>query len=249
MNQYVKDFLKLLDNIKASKQRYEVFNDWVTMTAATLYSWKNDKAVEEEYLEIAKQYSEEELKKHGQLLGITVEALEKIEQDFLGEVFTFGELTNTKRGQFFTPYNISRMMATMIVGEKNQNKNRVIRINDPTCGAGGMLVAAAFAMKDHEINYQQDAYFVGQDVDGRCARMTFIQLSLIAAPALIICGNTLSMETYWKRETIGYHLSGMDFRLRAEAMLDFITNLNSPEEKKEKVMTKVITAPVQGELF
>ena len=247
MNQYTKDFIKVLDNIKPSKNRYEVFGDWLLMAAAALYSWKKNKSVEEEYLQSANHYTPDELKKHGQLLEITVEALEKIEQDFLGEVFTLGELTNSRTGQFFTPYNISFMMAKMAIGEKEIKQGRVIRINDPTCGAGGMLVAGAMAMKERGINYQQDAYFVGQDIDGRCARMAFIQMSLLAAPALIICGNTLTMDIHWQRETIGYHLSGMDFRLRAEALLDFISN---PEIKKDnETVTPKPKRLTQGELF
>jgi len=255
MNQYVKDFLKLLDDIKASKTRHDIYSDWLTMTAAALYSWKNDKSTEEEYQNIARQYSQDELKKHSELLEITVNALEKNDQDFLGEVFTFGELTNERNAQFFTPYNISRMMAAMMVSQNEPRKGRVIRVNDPTCGAGGMLVAVCDVMKNVAgINYQQDVYFVGQDIDARCARMAYIQLSLLGAPALIICGNTLTMQTYWQRETIGYHISGIDFRLRAEALLDFMANIEAPKEEKIRSPPETINVPaskefIQGELF
>jgi len=255
INQYVKDFIKILDNIKASKHSYEIFSDWLIMIAAALYSWKKDKNVEEEYLQIAKQYTPDEIKKHNELLEITVNALEQNEQDFLGEVFTFGELTNERNGQYFTPYNISRMITEMMVSEKEPKKGRVIRINDPACGAGGMLIAGCEAMKKHDINYQQDVFFVGQDIDARCARMAFIQLSLLNAPALIICGNTLTMQTYWQRETFGYHLSGMDFRLRAEAMLEKMNEIEqgSPAQPEEETQPAEINIPhgelVQGELF
>jgi type I restriction-modification system DNA methylase subunit len=229
MNQQTKDFIKILEHLQPSKHHYEVFGDWLIMIAASLYSYKKDAAIEEEYLTVAKNYTKDELEKHGQLLAITVEALENTEQDFLGEVFTVAELTNSRSGQFFTPYSVSYMIAEMAMGEKDFPQNRVCKINDPCCGAGGMLIAGAMVMKKRGFNYQQNALFIGQDIDARCARMAFIQLSLLEMPAIIMCGNTITMETYWQRETIGYHLSGMDFRLRTEKILEYMRDMENPE--------------------
>jgi type I restriction-modification system DNA methylase subunit len=251
LDQHGKEFIKLLEHINPSKHTYEVFSDWLVMASATLYSWKKDNDVENQYLDIAKQYTKEEFNKHAQLLAITVEALEKEEQDFLGEVFTFAELTNDRNGQYFTPYNISRMSADMIIGE-NFPEHRVCRINDPTCGAGGMLIAAASVMKERGFNYQQNALFVGQDIDARCARMAFIQLSLLGVPAVIYCMNTLTMKEYWHRETIGYHIAGMDSRLRAEALLENIREMEKSapvqdDEIKEEKQQIYLMNPPYGE--
>jgi type I restriction-modification system DNA methylase subunit len=253
MTQYAQNFLKAIDNIRYSKNRYELFNDWLIMAAASLYAWKNDKTVEEEYLFTAKQYKLEEIQQFSKLLEITIDALEEKEQDFLGEVFTFGELSNSKTGQFFTPYNISYMMADILIGDTNCPGNRVLRVSDPCCGASGMLVASAAIMKQRGVNYQQDVLFQGVDIDPRCARMAYIQMSLLGAPAVITCGNSLTMETYWYRETIGYHIAGMDFRLRAEKMLNIMAQLQT-EPQEEKQAETVIELPparelVQGELF
>jgi type I restriction-modification system DNA methylase subunit len=257
-NEHTKEYIKILNNIKPSRHSYEVFNDWLVMAAASLYSWKKDKTIEEEYLKIAQNYTPEELSKHCELLAITVSALENTEQDFLGEVFTVAELTNSRNGQFFTPYHISHMMAEVAIEDKGLPENRVCKINDPCCGAGGMLIAGAMVMKNRGFNYQQNALFIGQDIDARCARMAFIQLSLLAVPAVIICGDTLAMTCYWQRETIGYHLSGMDFRLRAEKMLEFIKNMDTsgqvpilagPIEIKPEPKTIKKKELVQGELF
>ena len=252
LSQYGKDFIKILHNLKPSKNAYEVFSDWLIMTAATLYAWKKDENVEKEFEEIAKQYTKEEIQKHAQLLAITVNALEEKIHDFLGEVFTFAELSNNKKGQFFTPYHISFMMAKMMI-ENEKPKQRVFQINDPTCGAGGMLVACIQVLKEQEFPFQQEAIFIGQDIDPRCARMAFIQLSLLAAPAIIICGNTLTMETYWKRETIGYHMAGMEFRLKIEAMLSIIENpekaMSAQIEEKPIGIKEPRIEMIQGELF
>jgi type I restriction-modification system DNA methylase subunit len=259
LNSHTKDFIKLLENVKPSKHSYEVFTDWVTMAAAMLYSWKKDESVEQEYLNAAKDYTPEEITKLAELLAITTDALETNPGDFLGEVFTLAELTNDRNGQFFTPYCVSYMMAKMMIGELPTD--HVCRISDPACGAGGMIIAGAMILKERGYNYQQDAYFVGQDIDHRCARMAFIQASLLGLSAVIICGNTLTFDTYWQRETIGYHLSGMDYRLRMENMVDSFRKLAVKEKllNDPKLSEEVMTPePVlvsdhkeyfQGELF
>jgi len=235
LSSYAQDFTKLLDEIKPSKNRYEIFNDWLILASAALYSWKKDKSVEEEYLQVVKQYKAPELDKLCQLLAITVEAFEEKTYDFLGEVFTEGNLSNEAKGQFFTPFHISQLMAKLIIGERNTPKNRIIRVIDPCCGSGGLLIAGILEMKERGINYQKDVLFSATDIDHRCARMCFIQLSLLAAPAIITCGNTLTLETFWQRETIGYHLSNMYRRINMENIIDFIAK---PELQKDIIHEK-----------
>jgi len=252
MTPHVQEFIKKLDKIRPSKSRYEIFSDWLILASASLYAtWKKDKAVEEEYLQVAKLYTKEELEQLSGLLGMVTDALEEKEQDFLGEVFTYGEMSNSRTGQFFTPYHISYMMAEMSIGDAP--KNQILKICDPACGSGVMLIASADVLRKRGMNYQWDVYFKGIDIDPRCARMTFIQMSLLGAPAVIVCGNALTNETFWEWETIGYCISGMDFRLKTERMFDRITQPQT-EPQEEKEVEKVISLPparelVQGELF
>jgi type I restriction-modification system DNA methylase subunit len=252
MTPQVQNFIKTLDRIRPSKNRYEIFSDWLILASGSLYgTWKNDKAVEEEYLQTANQYTKEELQQLSQLLGMVIDALAEKEQDFLGEVFTYGEMTNSRTSQFFTPFHISYFMAEAMIGDTP--KDHVLRISDPCCGAGVMLIASAVVLKKRGINYQRDVYFEGIDIDPRCARMTFIQMSLLGAPAVIICGNSLTMETFWKRETIGYYMSGMPIRLRAEKMLETITQPQIEPQKEREAVNVIDLSPareyVQGELF
>jgi hypothetical protein len=86
--------------------------------------------------------------------------------------------------------------------------------------------------------------------------MAHIQLTLLGIPAIIICGNSLTLETYWQRETIGYHLSGIDTRLRIENTLEDVKALEVPELKNDKSPNPSTKADVelknnynQGELF
>jgi hypothetical protein len=63
------------------------------------------------------------------------------------------------------------------------------------------------------------------------------------------------MQEYWHRETIGYHMADMGFRLRAEKILDIIKNPEPQEAERAEIQEeKAITIPpvgecVQGELF
>jgi type I restriction-modification system DNA methylase subunit len=265
---YTKTFIDKLNSISYSRNHYEIFNDFIYMAAAALYSWKKDEQAEKEYLSIAKNYSADELEKMAELLYIITEAFEKIYfrketvddnyGDFMGHVFMELNYGNKNTGQYFTPYQISYLIAEMSIGEKELSQGRLCKISDPCCGAGGMLIASAMIMKERGYNYQQDALFIGQDIDRRCACMTFIQLSLLGVPALVICGDTLAMKTYWQRETIGYHLNDMDFRLRAEKILEYMRNIENPEQVPEpmkplEIKTELKSVPqrklTQGELF
>ena len=122
-------------------------------------------------------------------------------------------------------------MAKVLIGKDDLEKGHIIQVSDPCCGAGGMLIACALEFRERGINYQKDVIFVATDIDHRCARMAFIQLSLLAIPALIICGNSLTKEIFWQRETIGYHLSDMDYRLNIEIFLDLIAKPVYQEEE------------------
>jgi len=248
LNQQGKEFVKILERMKPSKHIHEIFSDWLVMAASALYSWKKDEKIENEYMEIAKHYTNEELKEHIRLIEITTEALEEKEQDFLGEVFTFANLTNDRGGQFFTPYHISYMSAQTAIDKNNLPKNRVAKISDPVCGSGGMLIAGAQVLKEYGFNFQQDALYIGQDIDARCARMTFIQLSLLGVPAVVYCMNTLTMQTFWHRETIGYHLAEMGFRLKTEKMIDMMNDFE-PAKSKLGVEQSPPQVVLQGELF
>jgi len=261
-NQLGKNFINILEHIKPSKHAYEVFSDWLVLSAAVLYIWKGDENINKEYSETAKDYPEDELLKMGELLDITVNALEEKEQDFLGEIFIDARLSNAKTGQFFTPYHVSYMSALATMGECEFPKGRVCKINDPACGAGGMLIAGLQVMKEKNFNYQQNAFFIAQDIDARCARMSYIQLSLLGAPAVVYCMNTLTGQEYWHRETIGYHLSGMEYRLRTEQLIDNVKSFNQEEIEESEQIQIEETSPisiiqssekrcelVQGELF
>ena len=74
--------------------------------------------------------------------------------------------------------------------------NDIVTMNEPSAGAGGMIIAAAQSMKEQGINYQKSLRVVAQDLDWNAFYMCYIQLSLLGIDAKCIQGDTLENKPY-----------------------------------------------------
>lgn len=199
-NERQREFVKQYERLCYRFGRHEVWQDFVVMAACAISNTVDKRHAEkreEWYLQTVKKYNPEEQKIFPELFALIVAGMEEHpDQDFLGELYMQLELGNAKNGQFFTPYSLCKCMAEIILDSelmKAQIKRRgYISINDPACGAGATLVAAAMIMKDKGINYQQQAVFVGQDIDYTVGLMCYIQLSLLGCAGYVHIGNTLA---------------------------------------------------------
>lgn len=193
-----KEFLSIFRELCYSRQPWEVWADVVTVMACSLAnsvdktSKRNEKR-EEEYADCIKRLKG--VDKPAQLFAIVVNALEvNPDQDFLGKLYMTLGLGNHWKGQFFTPYNVSRAMAEMTMGDCQAqiDKQGWVSICDPCVGGGAMLIAAANTLRRQKVNYQNHVLFVGQDIDRIVAMMAYIQISLLGCPGYIIIGNSLT---------------------------------------------------------
>ena len=152
------------------------------------------------------------------LLWLTVRDHADDPSDILGDIYHELRLNNEWNGQFFTPDHICRMMAEMVNPvTENADRDGPITINEPTCGSGTMVIGAVWAMKRKNFDFQRNSFFVAQDIDIRCVWMAYIQLSLYGIPAVVIHGNTLTMEE-WSRWYTPYALMPfMDRQLKKGA--------------------------------
>ena len=137
--------------------------------------------------------------------------------DWLGKLFTQTNIGNKHNGQFFTPYHISGFCAKASLDEsivrQKQRDNEIMTINDPTCGAGGMLVAALETLgKEYQFNYAHNCFMLGEDIDIRCVHMTYLQLSLAGVPAIVKHKNSLTRETWDVWKTPAFLMQYMRFR-------------------------------------
>lgn len=200
--EWEKEFLTVFNYLCKSRRSWEVWQDFVTMSAcaiANAVDWRNDvwKKREGKYMAIVKNYTKDETNHISELLGIVTMALdENPDQDFLGSLYMRLNLGNHWQGQFFTPWHVSELMARMTLDESVKERieaDGYISVGDQCCGAGGMLIAFASACrnKDIDINYQQSVLFVGQDVDPVVAQMCYIQISLLGCAGYVIVGDSI----------------------------------------------------------
>ena len=118
--------------------------------------------------------------------------------DFLGQVVVELELPNQHMGQFFTPYDVSRMMAEMTFDTVDEiiAEQGFVTVQEPACGAGGMIIAAADVLSGRGFDIGRQLYVDATDISPMCFRMSYLQASLRGIPATIRRGNTLSREMF-----------------------------------------------------
>lgn len=209
----VQRFINGFKLLLGSKNPYQVWSDLMLMFATSLqnsctrfYLESKNKTLintwnarEEQYLKTIKQYSAKEQRIITQMFALlTMEYQDNPYQDLLGNIYMQLEIANKNAGQFFTPYNISQMSAKVTINKpmlsKQVHDKGYVSVNDPSVGAGGMLIAAAEVCSNlfKKLNYKNHVYFVGQDIDITCCHMSYIQISLLGLAGYIIHANTLT---------------------------------------------------------
>lgn len=193
-----KQFISVFRQLTYRHQSWQVWSDFVTMAAIAIVNAVHPDHFdqrEKTYLEIINRYEAAEQQAFPKLFALVVTAFEENpEQDFLGNLFMSLNLGSHWKGQFFTPYHVCNLMAEIQCADLKgviQEKGYV-SVNDPACGAGALLIAAANTAKNQSIHYQECMLFVAQDIDLTAAMMCYIQLSLLGCGGCVIVGDTLS---------------------------------------------------------
>lgn len=225
-----KEFIKLFNQVARYHSRYEVFRDMVTIQAYSLHNAvAYHQPFEDEYFRIIKRYEKDDIKKMAHLLGHVVEALEAGFCDFLGSVYMELEISNKQCSQYFTPYHLSSLMAKLTAPTEIDDK---VTVQEPACGAGGMVIAFAEALKDNNINYQTKLWIQAIDVDEMVACMAYIQMSLLHIPGEVVVGNTLSGEVRKVLKTPAHYLGRWDARLAESKVVENETSEDNRSEVK-----------------
>ncbi len=201
-NNCKKEFISLLSQNADSRDKWQVYCDFLEIAAIAISNrWdcvhRNER--EERYLQIAGEYSRDKLERFCTMLACVIQACilsEEESKDFLGEIFHELELHNKWKGQFFTPIHICSFMAEIQMedAKKKLESQPYVTVNDPCAGSGAMLLGYAGAMKRHKLDYQTKMRVVATDIDLKCVHMAYIQMSLYNIPAVIIHGNSLTLE-------------------------------------------------------
>ncbi len=123
--------------------------------------------------------------------------------DFLGTAYMQLEIGNDRSGQFFTPPEVSRMMAEMTFTgmEEHIKAKGYVTVDEPAAGAGGMLIEAANTLQRPGFDPRATMLFRAADIDRTCFNLAYFQLSTLGLCGEVIHGNTLSLEEWDRRAT------------------------------------------------
>lgn len=255
--------------LRANAQRHSlhrVFSDFCEMSAIAISNAVDRfqfEVREARYLQIAGAYEKDELQRFARMLGCVTLSLDEQRSDFLGRLFMSLELGNAFTGQFFTPFEVSSLMARMSLHdlgpEMLAERAGFITMCEPACGAGGMCIAFADAVAERGLNYQACAHVTAVDVDATAVHMAYIQLSLLHVPAIVVHGNSLSLEVRGHWVTPAHVLGGWDRRLHSSADGEGVarqvtagipvTVVDVASHARESVVTQRITQADQLFLF
>ena len=249
----MQDMVKLIRDLSHRYSPYKIYSDFVEVSAIA-FSNAVDKPQfekrEQRYFDIIKGYTKEELNAFPKMLGMLTQHLETGFNDVLGNVYHELEIHNERAGQYFTPYPICQMMAKTQIGPDIKDtieQQGFVRASEPACGSGALIIALADEMHKQQVNYQQKLHVTAVDLDQCCAHTAYVQFSLLHIPAVVIHGNTLSLEEYSHWYTPAHIMGGWDWKLKRKEFSDTTKELlnlgQSIVEDQNPMVSKLIVKP------
>lgn len=119
--------------------------------------------------------------------------------DIFGDFFMacVGRTSRQYRGQFFTPQHICDLMARVTASDTDEDKPMAVCggfgkreiVNDCACGSARLLLAA------HAVNCEKGkrpSYFVAEDIDRMCCKMSAINLCVHGCFGEVVCHDALA---------------------------------------------------------
>ncbi|ELA6645757.1 N-6 DNA methylase [Vibrio alginolyticus] len=208
------EFEKEFKHFAPYHHRHKVWDDLITCFAISLHNAvAKDEELEKKYLNIIGNYRRPEQLEMPKQVALLVGAFEGSGfRDLLGEIYMEMGIGSKNLGQFFTPYEVSKLMAKMTMDRDMIETQKYITLHEAACGSGGMVVAKADVMHEEGYNPQKQLLAYCVDVDQTAAMMCYIQLALWGIPAVVTIGNTLTMQFSRTMLTPMYHLGGWAFK-------------------------------------
>jgi hypothetical protein len=196
-------YIKPLETISARKGSLQrIFSDFVRIVACCLsprheLAGESKSIREQEYLETIKAYDKRELELFQQAFTTFIdEAGHHEHRDILGNTYLEWASKGDKqaRGEFYTPPEVAEMMAMLTLDAPEIiASGKPVRICEPACGAGTMLLAMAKLFAPDHWHLPR---FTAIDLNPVACDMAFINTTLWSIPCEIIRGNAL-----WPKST------------------------------------------------
>jgi len=239
-----KEFINIIEHHTYKYRGWEIFLDLCKISAISLYQpFARDKKLEEEYLQTVGKYNKEFTQEiFPKLFSLIILGLSDKMGDFLGECFMELNLGTKFKGQFFTPYHISKFMA-LVLGE---NTKDIEYLSEPAVGAGGMVIARADTLRGFGVNYQEVMEVQAVDIDSLCVDMCYIQLSLLHISAEVVYGNSLTLEVFRTWYTPAYIMRATKRQVPNIEELDSEVKIKVPDDTNEN---KILYTDKELEVF
>lgn len=232
------EFKNAYDELCYFHDRLTVFSDFIRMCAISIYnSFANNEILESDYLKTINSYSKNEQELFIKMFGELILMYEKSDTivDILGPLYMNMSSKDRNLGQVFTPEHIAKLMAKITIEDNKENFEKSIKENgfitmcEPTCGSGVMIISLAKVLKSKAINYQQNLLIKANDISDVCVYMTYIQLALYGIPAIVSCGNSLTLKNKFNLETPLYFLQYWKFN---DGIIEKSENTLNSEQNK-----------------
>lgn len=240
MSSREKALIKLINDTAYRYSTWDVFTDFLAMGAIAISNvvdfWYRDQR-EAEYMRIVKKYEKRDLDRFPMMLAELTMAMEDDPGDILGRVYQELGLANKWTGQFFTPDSLSRMIAEMMIGDMKQliEEKGFITVQEPAIGGGALIINLALSLRAAGVNYQQAICVTGIDVDIKSIHMSYLQLSLLHVPAVLIHGNALTLQEHSHWYTPAYIMGGWALKKQLEPKA--AVSLPKPGKRKGEYTT------------
>lgn len=214
-----KEILKALKHFEYVRDKKQVFMDAVEFNALMLSVKTDDYRLDERLARAQNIYADykandqdyKNFKTISDGIYAILQGMTDHFGDHLGEIYMEIEAGNKSAGQYFTPYYVSKMMTMITLGEK-PDENKIFTLNEPCCGSGGMVVAAADIWNEQGFNYANNALVVANDIDRNCVLMSYLQISFTGLPAVILHQDTLTQKTWDRFITPAFALQYSKFK-------------------------------------
>lgn len=177
MKKKTETFTSLMERFRYHFDLRTVFDDFLTMTLTVLcLDPKTGKSHDEDlYMATIGKYAAHDLRhQFPKMFDALLTEMEERSgssggNDVLGDFYE-QNIANKHMGQTFTPWHICLLMAQVTYSHKTDPDTR-LRVIDPTCGSGRMLLAGSRVMGPFHDYY-------GIDLDHTCVKMAAINLFL-----------------------------------------------------------------------
>ncbi|AXF77440.1 N-6 DNA methylase [Erwinia tracheiphila] len=221
MIDHEKAFLSLFNQTARYYPRHRVFEDFISCSVIAFQNGLQfcDKR-EQKYLKIVAGYKKPDAMNLAGLLAHLVNGLEETQCDFLGQVFMQLELGDKYRGQFFTPWSVSRMMAQLQLGRVEEcfRDKTFITLSEPACGAGCMVLAFASVLREAGFPPHRYLWVSVTDIVPLAAGMAYLQLSLCGVAGEVVIGNALHDQRRRVLHTPAHYWEGWAMRIQHHSL-------------------------------